>query len=70
MKNAHDHPIAEPIANHWSPYVYADLPVSDEDLLSRLEAARWAASHATISRGRSSWPVKTTEKRTNGFSRA
>lgn len=39
-----DHPIADLIAHRWSPYAYADRPVSDEDLRSLFEAARWAAS--------------------------
>ena len=39
-----DHPIHDLIASRWSPYVFADRPVSDADLCSMLEAARWAAS--------------------------
>ncbi len=39
-----DHPIHELIARRWSPYAFADRPVSDEDLRSLFEAARWAAS--------------------------
>ena len=39
-----DHPINELIARRWSPYVFADRPVSTEDLRSAFEAARWAAS--------------------------
>jgi nitroreductase len=38
------HPIHELIARRWSPYAYADRPVSDTDLRSLFEAARWAAS--------------------------
>ena len=41
---APDHPINALIAARWSPYAYADRPVSDEDLRSLFEAARWAAS--------------------------
>lgn len=41
---APDHPIHELIARRWSPYAFADRPVSDEDLRSLFEAARWAAS--------------------------
>jgi len=38
------HPIHELIARRWSPYAFADRPVSDDDLRSLFEAARWAAS--------------------------
>jgi nitroreductase len=39
-----DHPIHELIATRWSPYAFADRPVSKELLRSLFEAARWAAS--------------------------
>jgi nitroreductase len=39
-----DHPINELIVNRWSPYGFADRPVSAADLCSLFEAARWAAS--------------------------
>ena len=39
-----DHPVHELIANRWSPYGFADRPVSPEDLRSLFEAARWAPS--------------------------
>jgi nitroreductase len=39
-----NHPIHELIARRWSPYAFADRPVSDADLRSLFEAARWAAS--------------------------
>ena len=39
-----DHPIHELIAKRWSPYAFADRPVSDDDLRSLFEAARWAPS--------------------------
>jgi nitroreductase len=38
------HPIQELIATRWSPYAFADRPVSEDDLRSLFEAARWAAS--------------------------
>ena len=45
QKQAHpDHPVHELIARRWSPYAFADRPVSDDDLRSLFEAARWAAS--------------------------
>jgi nitroreductase len=39
-----DHPIHELITRRWSPYAFADRPVSRDDLPSLFEAARWAAS--------------------------
>ena len=39
-----DHPIHELIARRWSPYGFSDRPVSEDDLRSLFEAARWAAS--------------------------
>src|SRR3954453_17617559 len=39
-----EHPIHELLARRWSPYAFADRPVSEGDLLSVFEAARWAAS--------------------------
>jgi nitroreductase len=39
-----DHPIHELLARRWSPYAFADLAVSDDDLRSLFEAARWAQS--------------------------
>lgn len=39
-----DFPIHELIANRWSPYAFSDRSVSDSDLRSVFEAARWAAS--------------------------
>src|SRR5687767_13588905 len=39
-----DHPIHELLVKRWSPYAFADRPVSDDDLRALFEAARWAAS--------------------------
>ncbi len=40
-----DHPVHELIASRWSPYGYdAEREVSDADLRSLFEAARWAPS--------------------------
>lgn len=39
-----DHPVQELIAKRWSPYAFDERPVAKDDLLSLLEAARWAAS--------------------------
>lgn len=37
-------PIHDLIGNRWSPRAFADRPVSGDDLVAVLEAARWAAS--------------------------
>jgi nitroreductase len=39
-----DHPVQELVAARWSPYAFADRPVSAELLQSLFEAARWAPS--------------------------
>lgn len=39
-----DHPIQPVLADRWSPYCFAEKGVSDADLLSLFEAARWAPS--------------------------
>jgi nitroreductase len=39
-----DHPIHELLEIRWSPYAFSDRAVSDDDLRSLFEAARWAAS--------------------------
>lgn len=39
-----DHAIQEVLTKRWSPYAFSDRAVSDEDLRSLFEAARWAAS--------------------------
>ena len=43
-KAATDHPVHEFIAQRWSPYAYDDRSVSQSDLRSLFEAARWAPS--------------------------
>jgi nitroreductase len=39
-----DYPIHEFLAERWSPYAFQDRLVSEADLCSLFEAARWAAS--------------------------
>lgn len=39
-----DYPIHELLAERWSPYAFQERPVSQADLRSLFEAARWAAS--------------------------
>lgn len=43
-KAATDYPILGILAERWSPYGFEDRPVSEADLRSLFEAARWAAS--------------------------
>lgn len=43
-ESATDHPIHELLRKRWSPVGYSDRMVSDDDLRSLFEAARWAAS--------------------------
>ncbi len=38
------HPVIKEISHRWSPRAFSDKPVEQEQLLSVLEAARWAAS--------------------------
>jgi nitroreductase len=44
MKASTDYSVHDLITSRWSPYSFADRSVSDEDLRSLFEAARWAAS--------------------------
>lgn len=44
MKAVTNYPVHDLIASRWSPYSFADRFVSDEELRSLFEAARWAAS--------------------------
>jgi nitroreductase len=39
-----DYPIHKFLAERWSPYAFQDRPVSEADLCSLFEAARWSAS--------------------------
>jgi len=43
-KASPEHPIQDFVANRWSPYGFSDRDVSEADLRSLFEAARWAAS--------------------------
>ena len=39
-----DYPIHEMFLNRWSPRAFTGEPITQEELLTMLEAARWAAS--------------------------
>jgi nitroreductase len=43
-KASPDHPIQQVLAERWSPYGFANRSVTESDLRSLFEAARWAAS--------------------------
>jgi nitroreductase len=43
-KAAVDHPVQDVLVARWSPYGFESRPVSDADLRSVFEAARWAPS--------------------------
>jgi nitroreductase len=44
MRALTDNPVHDLIASRWSPYGFSNRSVSDEDLRSLFEAARWAPS--------------------------
>ncbi|HYC22406.1 MAG TPA: nitroreductase family protein, partial [Candidatus Bathyarchaeia archaeon] len=39
-----EHPILDLLVERWSPYAFADRPLSEADLWSLFEAVRWAPS--------------------------
>ena len=39
-----DYPTHEMFLNRWSPRAFMGQPITQEELLTMLEAARWAAS--------------------------
>lgn len=43
-RSSTDYPVHDLITKRWSPYSFDDRPVSESDLRSLFEAARWAAS--------------------------
>ncbi len=43
-RSSPDYPVHDLITKRWSPYSFDDRPVSESDLHSLFEAARWAAS--------------------------
>ena len=54
-----DHPLLDAIAERWSPRAFdADRPLTEADMLSVLEAARWAASSSNIQPWRLAWALR------------
>ena len=43
-RSSTDYPVHDLITKRWSPYSFDDRPVSDSDIHSLFDAARWAAS--------------------------
>ena len=44
LQRKSDYPIHEMFLNRWSPRAFTGQPITQEELLTMLEAARWAAS--------------------------
>lgn len=53
-----DHSILESIKNRWSPRVFANTPISEQDVKKILEAGRWAPSASNIQPWRIIWGLK------------
>jgi hypothetical protein len=56
-----DHPILESLKNRWSPRVFANTPITEEQVKKLLEAGRWAPSASNIQPWRVIWGLKGTE---------
>lgn len=56
-----DFPILESIKDRWSPRMFADTPITEEQVKILLEAGRWAPSAANIQPWRIIWGIKGTE---------
>lgn len=53
-----EHPVDPQFTGRWSPRAFADQPLSRADVLSLLEAARWAPSAANNQPWRFVWALK------------
>jgi len=59
-----DHPVEEIFLSRWSPRAFEETPISEDELLSLLEASRWAPSGGNVQpwrfvyaiRGDAFWP--------------
>ena len=56
-----EYPILESIKNRWSPRMFSETPISEEQVKTLLEAGRWAPSCANIQPWRIIWGIKGTE---------
>lgn len=57
----HHYPIVDTIKNRWSPRVFSDKPITQEDALSLLEAGRWAPSSGNMQPWIILWGIKGTK---------
>lgn len=56
-----DYPISDSIKNRWSPRVFANTPITEQQVKILLEAGRWAPSASNIQPWRVIWGLKGTE---------
>lgn len=56
-----EYPILDSIKNRWSPRIFADTPISEENVKILLEAGRWAPSASNIQPWRIIWGIKGTK---------
>ncbi len=56
-----EYPILEIIRERWSPRVFSDRPITEEQVKILLEAGRWAPSASNIQPWRVIWGIKGTE---------
>lgn len=55
-----DYPILDSIKNRWSPRVFSEKPISEEQVKILLEAGRWAPSSGNMQPWRIIWGIKGT----------
>src|SRR5690606_39397714 len=58
-----DYPISDSIKNRWSPRIFANTPITEQQVKILLEAGRWAPSASNIQPWRVIWGLKGTEMR-------
>ena len=56
-----DYPIADIITKRWSPRVFADTPITEEEAKILLEAGRWAPSSGNMQPWIVFWGIRGTE---------
>lgn len=52
------HPVADQFTARWSPRAFSDAPVSEGQMLTLLEAARWAPSSTNVQPWRFVWALR------------
>ncbi len=58
MSRSANHPILPIFTDRWSPRAYSDKPVTEEQVLTLLEAARWAPSASNLQPWRFIYAIK------------